>query len=313
MTTISSTVVTCCICGESSEQSVILSTNTSGPPDLDGRQPEMYRSTIGHWIMYCPHCGLSLEDISNCPDGLLSIIGSHDFTEHIRNLPSDSMLAWQFLYVSYIKEQYKQYDDATLRAMHAAWAYDDALQHSNSRYARSEAIRLIQIANQNNQFVHDEEGMDNLILVDLYRRNKRYGSARKILDSIDVNYLGPSHRNIYFLQYTLVDQHDFNCHQMPPSPPSTDHTQSKPKTNIVESKNEFNLIDSTSVQREPTNQSDKKNMGVAFNLFLSVVGFIMIVTFLSGIHHTKIDDMLIISGIIGLLSVLAYLFSENPK
>ena len=47
----------CSVCGETSEQPVLISTNSWGYPDLDLRPPEMQRSTMHVWIQECPHCG----------------------------------------------------------------------------------------------------------------------------------------------------------------------------------------------------------------------------------------------------------------
>ena len=47
----------CSVCGENSEQLVLISTNSWGYPDLDLRPPEMQRSTMNVWIQECPHCG----------------------------------------------------------------------------------------------------------------------------------------------------------------------------------------------------------------------------------------------------------------
>lgn len=47
----------CSVCGKSSPQRMLASTNSSGYSDLDLRPPEMQRSTMGTWIQECPHCG----------------------------------------------------------------------------------------------------------------------------------------------------------------------------------------------------------------------------------------------------------------
>ena len=55
----------CSVCGETSEQLVLISTNSWGYPDLDLRPPEMQRSTMHVWIQECPHCGYVAGDLSD--------------------------------------------------------------------------------------------------------------------------------------------------------------------------------------------------------------------------------------------------------
>ncbi|MBQ2654605.1 MAG: hypothetical protein IJF83_13715 [Methanobrevibacter sp.] len=64
----------CSVCGKSSPQPVLTSTNSFGYPDLDFRPPEMQRSTMNTWIHECPHCGYvagNLEEDADFPDDFL--------------------------------------------------------------------------------------------------------------------------------------------------------------------------------------------------------------------------------------------------
>jgi len=54
MTTLFPQKETCFVCGNTSEHTVIGSTNAFGSPDLDLRPPEMQRSTITHRVQRCP-------------------------------------------------------------------------------------------------------------------------------------------------------------------------------------------------------------------------------------------------------------------
>ena len=55
----------CSVCGKTSQQHVLLSTNSSGYSDLDLRPPEMQRSTMITWIHECPHCGYVASDLGD--------------------------------------------------------------------------------------------------------------------------------------------------------------------------------------------------------------------------------------------------------
>jgi endogenous inhibitor of DNA gyrase (YacG/DUF329 family) len=57
MTSYGSKTVKCSVCGQDSEQGIIMSTNSFGSMDLDMRPPEMERSSMDLWLQECPHCG----------------------------------------------------------------------------------------------------------------------------------------------------------------------------------------------------------------------------------------------------------------
>ncbi len=65
MTNIGKIEIECSVCGGSSDQFLLLSTNTMGAPDLDLRPAEMQRSTMHLWVVECPHCGYVANDLSN--------------------------------------------------------------------------------------------------------------------------------------------------------------------------------------------------------------------------------------------------------
>ena len=84
----------CSVCGKSSPQPVLLSTNTWGYPDLDLRPAEMQRSTMNTWIHECPHCGYvadNLEDEHELPEDFLKSDGyltcdGHEFKSGLSTL-----------------------------------------------------------------------------------------------------------------------------------------------------------------------------------------------------------------------------------
>ena len=65
MTIIRDIETECSVCGETTEQPVLMSTNSWGYPDLDLRPPEMQRATMHVWIQECPHCGYVAGDLSD--------------------------------------------------------------------------------------------------------------------------------------------------------------------------------------------------------------------------------------------------------
>ena len=73
MTTIGEVERTCALCGKTSEQMTLGSTNAMGAPDLDLRPSEMQRSTMYLWIEHCVHCGYTNERIDLAVAGVEAV------------------------------------------------------------------------------------------------------------------------------------------------------------------------------------------------------------------------------------------------
>src|SRR5689334_17370242 len=68
--------VICSVCGTSSRQEVLTSTNCIGSPDLDLRPPQMKRSTMDRWLHECPNCGFVSGDLTKAEQGIHEILST---------------------------------------------------------------------------------------------------------------------------------------------------------------------------------------------------------------------------------------------
>src|SRR5262245_66304931 len=68
--------VTCSVCGTSSRQDILTSTNIVGSPDLDLRPPEMKRSTMDAWLQECPNCGFVSGNLAEAERGSRKILST---------------------------------------------------------------------------------------------------------------------------------------------------------------------------------------------------------------------------------------------
>jgi len=180
MTWISDNDVTCCNSGKSSNQAAICSTNSQGSIDLDTRPPEMERSTLCYEIQRCPSCGYCSTDLSICDGNIQGIIESTKYQSIINEAPG-SEVTCSFLALSYLQESNKQYGEAAWNAIHASWISDD---ENNSEFAiqcRKRAVFLIESANAEKQKLVSEEGVTELISIDLMRRAKMFQEAEKLI------------------------------------------------------------------------------------------------------------------------------------
>lgn len=138
------TKLKCSVCGFKSEQTILLSTNTFGPPDLDLRPASMMRETMCWWVQECPRCGYVAKSIDNDTEITKKWLASEEFK---------SLCERDFL-SNYAKRFYKQYlickqeekdRDAFYAALHAAWSCDDAKDLENAIFCRKLALEKIDV------------------------------------------------------------------------------------------------------------------------------------------------------------------------
>lgn len=158
----------CSVCGKTSMQPVLSSTNSWGYPDLDLRPAPMKRDTMNTWLMECPHCGyvaIRLENELKVSPNLLKsdeylTCDGHDFK---------SDLSKRFYRHYLISKAKKDYRSMFFSLLHCAWTCDDA----DDRLAveiRKKAADSIDL------FEADGDEKDNLKIMkaDLLRRSLQF-------------------------------------------------------------------------------------------------------------------------------------------
>lgn len=116
--------VECAICGKKSDQKILASTNTMGPPDLDLRPAELKRSTMPMWVQRCPHCGYRAPRASEATGGAEQFIKDPDYIELSRNKNYPRWRGTSFVAPSCRKAG--SFAKAGWYVLYAAWACDDA-------------------------------------------------------------------------------------------------------------------------------------------------------------------------------------------
>lgn len=160
----------CFLCGKTSEQTILLSTNAFGSPDLDLRPPEMARSTMYWWIQECPHCGYISKNLSQkvkSASELLKLIENDNYLS-CDGIVFASELAEKFYKYYLINVVKKDYDAAFNAVLHAAWACDDARDTENAINCRKKALIEIDkiISSKNEDLL--------TIRADLLRRSRQF-------------------------------------------------------------------------------------------------------------------------------------------
>jgi hypothetical protein len=192
--------VACRLCGTETNLRVLYSSNTfGGLPDLDGRPPEMLRSTMWLWVQRCPACGLCATNLAKEIGEVMPVIPLAEFgadapgpatpgpPDERRKLLWSAVrdagyraqlsnwrfpsLANSFLCQSMVEEADREYGRAACAVLHAAWVCDDQpLCHEQASACRRRAIALMREATRRGQEIKSEVWTERVLLTDCLRR-----------------------------------------------------------------------------------------------------------------------------------------------
>lgn len=212
MTTIWAEEKTCAICGQTSRQTIITSTNLHGAPDLDLRPPEKQRSTIIYWVQSCPSCGYCAPRISEGLEIAPRVIQSDGYQ---RQLKEDSYpaLANRFLCRTIIQEAAGDCLKAGWAAVHAAWVCDDAEEAQAAHRCRKRALGLFEKARASGIPLVKEPGQEEIIVADLLRRSGQFDKAIEVCEEALTK--APAEgilRQLLRFQQTLARKKDMESH-----------------------------------------------------------------------------------------------------
>ena len=160
----------CFVCGKTSKQTVLASTNQFGAPDLDLRPPEMARSTMGWWIEECPRCGYVAHNLSNETTITKEWLKNNQYVS-CDNRNFRYMLSEKFYKHYLITKTNGENRYAFFAALRAAWACDDARDDTNAIYCRKRALEMLPNVTAQND---EEQETFLLIRADLLRRTEQF-------------------------------------------------------------------------------------------------------------------------------------------
>lgn len=205
---------TCAVCGTVSHQTHLLSTTWFGASDLDGRPPQLKRSTMPWWVHRCPECGYRASDIAKAPPTAGETVRSEAYQEQL----SDSRmpdLARSFLCAALIAETDKGLASGGVvtNCLRAAWACDDAKSADAAIQCRLRAAAALEALHKcGGRYAHGERSGDYVLLADLYRRAGRFDDAG-VAASVGLRKAGSTFfRRLMELQLRLIAAADTTAH-----------------------------------------------------------------------------------------------------
>ena len=205
MTTIIPVDQKCSVCGYTSEQRVLGSTNSWGYPDLDLRLAPMQRDTMRLWIVECPHCGYvahQLDDELKIPEDFLKSEGylTCDGNEF------KSSVARRFYRRFMIEREIGNDYQCFLNLHRCAWSCDD----NEDPLARD--IRMLAMEYLDRIIDLDTNERDALILIkaDFLRRTLQFD---KVIEEFkDTTLDDERYTQIIRFQILKAGESDSNCY-----------------------------------------------------------------------------------------------------
>ncbi len=174
--------VDCAVCGATSMQNVIGSTNTlGGGPDLDLRPAEMERSTLWAQIQECPSCTYCAPDLAAAPATANHTLRSPRYVD-VGLGASSNGLARRFTRASLVAEDADELAAAGWLALNAAWVCDDEGDESGAVMNRVRAAELLERAGIAGAPDRENAIEQSALRADIVRRAGRFREAAAIAE-----------------------------------------------------------------------------------------------------------------------------------
>jgi LSD1 subclass zinc finger protein len=208
--------VKCSKCQTANVITFIISTNRfGGSPDLDGRPPEMERSTISKGVHRCSKCGYASSDIEAVTALPASFLESKEYLDASHD-PTLPQLARDYVCAALCLIETSDHQVAARRFLSAAWACDDALgPHSEpGKACRRRSLDAYARMKAAGSQVSDKHGTDELIQIDMLRRIGEFEKA--IAFAQEARKMGLEHLPIQIIdaQIKLAAAKDADVHKM---------------------------------------------------------------------------------------------------
>lgn len=205
MTIIRDYEIKCEICGETSTQPVLVSTNTWGYPDLDLRPAEMQRSTMNTWVHECPCCGYVSSHLKN-EDGIgKEFLESKEY-QSCGGLDFISDLSKRFYKRYLIAKKTGNLQTAFYSILNCMWKCDD----EDDPLASDMRRMLVRMTDE--LIESSAEDKDNLIIMkaDYLRRSGQFDELIKQYENLKTG--KDNHDRIISFQIKKARERDDSCY-----------------------------------------------------------------------------------------------------
>ncbi|MBN1458458.1 MAG: hypothetical protein JXA57_02910 [Armatimonadetes bacterium] len=213
MTTMFSQEQTCALCGKTSTQNVLGSTNTMGPSDLDMRPAPMARWTLDEQVQCCPHCDYCAWDISEATEAAGEIVANDSYRVELAR-ESVPELTRRYLCASLILSADGKDAEAGQAALMGAWAADDAASREAASRCRRFAIAYLEADRERGLTFAEDEATADALLADLHRRVGDFEAARALARAGMAREPEGLLLDVLRFEVELAESEDASCHNL---------------------------------------------------------------------------------------------------
>jgi len=168
-------LVTCALCGASSEQHALSSTTFIGARDLDGRPNGPARWAIEFSVQRCPGCGYCAVDLEELRANAGRAVADTAYADVLKD-SSMPALARHFYCAALVAVAAEEPGRAAQHYMEAAWACDDAEAAERARFCRLRAAEMLAAAFESGQAAVDDPVVHG-VRAELLRRARVFEEA----------------------------------------------------------------------------------------------------------------------------------------
>lgn len=172
MTSYDTKKLRCYCCGKTSEQTILMSTNSFGSRDLDQRSAGMERATIRTWLQECPFCGYAAFDLETGDERAKTFVETAEFRAASTD-PVPDPAERRFLVRAAFDVHRGDRRAAFLSTLSAAWVADD-----RKAPPEATALRLKAAAHLAGRKIRSID--TRLLLLDVLRRASSWEAAEAL-------------------------------------------------------------------------------------------------------------------------------------
>ena len=198
----------CYACGEESKYPEVGFMNLGTPDYLDGRPADSHSSVLYMFLQQCLSCGYCTLDVSKGSPKYIEISKTEEYQKQAFNrdypVTANKYLCWAI-----IQENFGKYNEAGLAALYASWICDDDKEaKEKSLECRAKAIDFFIKSDEAGQEFAINKTEEQLILIDIHRRNSEFDLAQKICNILLSKELSERDKTKVLFQEDLIDDKD---------------------------------------------------------------------------------------------------------
>ena len=213
MTTVFLREKACSVCGNKERYPQTGSSPAiRGAKDLDGRPTQIQRSSVYIGVQRCAQCGYCASDITKGMSREDRLLVENELYQNQLTNERFPESANAYLCKAMFDEKNQLFVEAGFSALYAAWVCDDNGFSESAVWCRQKALACFGKARKAKERFCNTKSEENLLLVDLLRRNSEFNGAltccEEAISDTHNEYVKP----LLHFERDLIRNKDAGCH-----------------------------------------------------------------------------------------------------